>query len=119
MLNFGKQINAVEALIRAKTASGLQDNSILALVSLSRRGVATREEVLVDIGHGSLFVADRALNGLEKAGLAERARDQDDKRSITWSITDQGRLSVRLFITAIVTGPSKMTSSQPAEEAAL
>lgn len=117
MPDFSERIDATEAVMRVMHAAGLRETHILALISLSRRGSATREGVCEDMGKDTAqHAVDRILYALEKSGHARRIRENGDgdKRRVDWVITDDGRLALAKLGTAIVAGVSTMPSSKTA-----
>lgn len=117
MPDFAERIDATEAVMRVMQAAGLRETHVLVLISLSRRGSATREGVCEDMGGGAAqHAVDRILYALEESGHARRSREnrEGDKRRVDWVITDEGRLALSKLGTAIVAGVSTMPSSKAA-----
>jgi hypothetical protein len=120
---FGSTLDSIEAVLRVKSAKGrghdpgdISDAYLLVLISLSRRGRATREEVHLDVSSEaspcSMDAIDRALKALEKFALARRQRaESDDLRRVYWQIRDEGRLLVSKLVAAAMAPTGLMSSA--------
>lgn len=110
----GVSINRVESLVRVKSKADLSDLSVIALTSLSRRGVATREEIHEDFidPEISIHVVDRSLKIFNRRKLVERVpATEGDLRRSSWRITAEGRLLISKLCTAVAIPSSLMPSA--------
>ncbi len=114
----GVSINRVESLVRTKGKMDLSDLSVIALTSLARRGVATREEIHEDFVDPeiSIHVVDRSLKIFNTRKLAERVpATEGDLRRSSWRITAEGKLLISKLCTAVAAPCSLMPSAKEDE----